>query len=96
MCKYFQRLKVNQDRSNLTLKGEMLDFIIDNIYVNFFIGHINRKQESPWVTQYADLFLNAYESDWFFNFILLIWLHQNKKNLGKTYNFTCCYINDLI
>ena len=72
----------------------MLDFLIDNIFV-FFGGRVFQQtvgipMGTNWAPLLADLFLYSYEAD----FIQGL-LKKNEKKLARSLNFTFRYIDDV-
>ena len=74
----------------------MLEFLIDNIFVMLLGGLFS--QQTVGIPMYtncapllADLFLYSYESDCIQGLLM-----KNEKRLTRSFNFTFCYIDDVL
>jgi hypothetical protein len=70
-------------------------FLIDNLFVKFGGRVFQQRVGIPMGTNYvpllADLFLYSYEADF-----IQEPLKKNEKKLARSFNFTFCYIDDVL
>ena len=106
-CRRYKHLVVNGDRTffinketsagkkyNETLICQMIDFLIDNIYIkignHLFRQCIGIPMGTNCVPLLANLFLYSYGVE------LLRSMKKSNKKLTKAFNLTSCHIDDLI